>query len=61
MIVYANRFDEDIEDVAEYPKLKGAFGVGVNEEEAIADLRVNAKAHLEVMREYGMMIPEEEI
>jgi antitoxin HicB len=61
MIVYANRFGEDIEYVAEYPALKGVIGIGTCDEEAISDLKTNAEAHLQVMLEQGFMIPEPDL
>lgn len=61
MITYMIDTDKGAQFVAEYPVLTGVSGTGTTDIEAIQDLKSNAMAHIDVLKELGLPIPEENI
>lgn len=58
LIVYTMQSGDVIDYVAEYPALKGVVGIGVNEVEAILNLKINAEVNVQALKEAGLPIPE---
>lgn len=59
MITYTIDTTEGKEYVSEYPALLGVLGTGKTDLESIQDLKDNALEHINLMRDMGIDIPEE--
>jgi len=51
---------EDNYIVAEVPSLQGVVSQGINREEALQNISEAVSLHIEVLRERGLAIPEDE-
>lgn len=58
MITYQIESDQGKQWVAEYPSLPGVIGTNTDLMGAIQDLWQNAEAHLETLKQNGLLVPE---
>lgn len=58
LIVYTMESGDTVDYIAEYPALRGFAGIGSTEVEAINNLKINAEANINALKEIGLPIPE---